>query len=64
MPRVIKSDEVREPFNEDKLRRGMLKALEKRPVSSDDVETPLITSNLNCAPPANAKCRPNWWAIW
>jgi transcriptional regulator NrdR len=37
MPRVIKSDEVREPFNEDKLRRGMLKALEKRPVSSDDV---------------------------
>ena len=41
MPRVIKSDEVREPFNEDKLRRGMLKALEKRPVSSDDVENAL-----------------------
>ena len=39
MPRVIKSNEVREPFNEDKLRSGFLKALEKRPVSSDDVET-------------------------
>ncbi|MEG2829714.1 MAG: transcriptional regulator NrdR, partial [Edwardsiella sp. (in: enterobacteria)] len=29
---------VREPFNEEKLRSGMLKALEKRPVKSDDVE--------------------------
>nr|WP_314263498.1 transcriptional regulator NrdR [uncultured Moellerella sp.] len=38
MPRVIKSDEIREPFDEEKLRRGMLKALEKRPVSSDNVE--------------------------
>ncbi|WP_340610980.1 transcriptional regulator NrdR [Xenorhabdus bharatensis] len=38
MPRVIKSDDVREPFDEEKLRRGMQKALEKRPVSSDDVE--------------------------
>lgn len=38
MPGVIKSGNLREPFNEDKLRRGMQKALEKRPVSSDDVE--------------------------
>ena len=38
MPCVVKSDEIREPFDEEKLRRGMLKALEKRPVSSDDVE--------------------------
>ncbi|EPM8538973.1 transcriptional regulator NrdR [Proteus mirabilis] len=38
MPHVVKSDEIREPFDEEKLRRGMLKALEKRPVSSDDVE--------------------------
>ncbi|MGQ7177317.1 transcriptional regulator NrdR, partial [Escherichia coli] len=27
-----------ETFNEEKLRSGMLRALEKRPVSSDDVE--------------------------
>ncbi|MDR0806941.1 MAG: transcriptional regulator NrdR [Enterobacteriaceae bacterium] len=38
MPRIIKSNEIREPFDEEKLRRGMLKALEKRPVSSDDIE--------------------------
>ncbi|TFQ25487.1 transcriptional regulator NrdR, partial [Escherichia coli] len=41
MPRVVKSDDSREPFDEEKLRRGMQKALEKRPVSSDDIETSL-----------------------
>ncbi|MGS9064172.1 transcriptional regulator NrdR, partial [Salmonella enterica subsp. enterica serovar Infantis] len=35
------SHEVREPFNEDKMRSGMLRALEKRPVSADDVEMSL-----------------------
>lgn len=39
MPRIIKSNDVRVPFDEDKLRRGMLKALEKRPVSADDIES-------------------------
>ncbi|CAK9884094.1 MAG: Transcriptional repressor NrdR [Candidatus Erwinia impunctatus] len=38
MPRVIKSNDIREPFNEDKLRSGIMKALEKRPVNSDSVE--------------------------
>jgi transcriptional repressor NrdR len=38
MPRVVKSDETREPFDESKLRSGMLKALEKRPVSSESVD--------------------------
>lgn len=38
LPRVIKRDGAREPFDEKKLRSGMLKALEKRPVSSDDIE--------------------------
>ena len=41
MPRVVKSNDVREPFNEDKLRSGLMKALEKRPVNSDAVETAL-----------------------
>ncbi len=31
LPRLIKSDESRESFSEDKLRSGLLKALEKRP---------------------------------
>lgn len=43
MPRVIKSDEVREPFDEEKLNRGMQKALEKRPVSSDAIEQAIIS---------------------
>jgi transcriptional repressor NrdR len=38
MPMVIKSDRSRQPFDETKLRAGMLRALEKRPVASDDVE--------------------------
>lgn len=38
LPRVIKSDGRREPFSEDKLRAGMLRALEKRPVSTDRIE--------------------------
>lgn len=38
MPRVVKSNGNREPFREDKLRSGMLRALEKRPVGSDQLE--------------------------
>lgn len=38
MPRVVKQNGDREPFNEDKLRAGILKALEKRPVSMEQVE--------------------------
>jgi len=38
MPRVVKSNGNREPFREEKLRAGILRALEKRPVASDLVE--------------------------
>ncbi|MEE3237021.1 MAG: transcriptional regulator NrdR [Pseudomonadota bacterium] len=38
MPRLIKSDESRQPFDESKLRNSMVRALEKRPVSADDFE--------------------------
>ncbi len=38
MPRIIKSDGTREPFNEDKLLTGVLRALEKRPVDTESVE--------------------------
>ncbi|UAA37549.1 transcriptional regulator NrdR [Paraneptunicella aestuarii] len=38
MPRVVKRDGKREPFDEEKLRSGMLRALEKRPVSTEKVE--------------------------
>lgn len=38
MPRIVKRDGTREPFNEDKLRAGLQRALEKRPVSTETVE--------------------------
>lgn len=38
-PRIIKRDGRRSPFDEPKLRAGMLRALEKRPVSSEQIET-------------------------
>jgi transcriptional repressor NrdR len=39
MPKLVKNDGRREPFNEDKLRAGIVRALEKRPVSLEDIET-------------------------
>ena len=39
MPRVIKQDGSREPFDDDKLRAGLNRALEKRPVSIESLET-------------------------
>ncbi|MDO7085446.1 transcriptional regulator NrdR [Pseudocolwellia sp. AS88] len=38
MPKIIKRDGSREPFNEDKMRNGLVRALEKRPVSVENVE--------------------------
>lgn len=38
LPHVIKRDDRREPFDEGKLRNGIVRALEKRPVKSEDVE--------------------------
>jgi len=39
MPRVIKSDNRRDGFVEEKLRSGMERALEKRPVNQEQIET-------------------------
>ncbi len=41
MPRIVKTDGSRVPYNEDKLRNGALRALEKRPVSTEQVEEAL-----------------------
>jgi transcriptional repressor NrdR len=38
MPRVVKQNGSREPFDENKLRSGLQRALEKRPVSVEDIE--------------------------
>ena len=42
-PRVIKSDGRRELWNEEKLRRGIMRALEKRPVGVDEIETTVLS---------------------
>ena len=39
MPRIVKQNGSREPFNEEKLRQGLEKALEKRPVSQDEIDS-------------------------
>jgi len=48
MPRVVKSDGTREVFDEVKLRAGMLRALEKRPVGAESIEAAVerIRQNL------------------
>ena len=38
MPRIVKSDGERQPFNGVKLKAGMLRALEKRPLSAEEVD--------------------------
>lgn len=38
MPRVIKRNNVRQPFDEEKLRRGMQHSLQKRPISTEQFE--------------------------
>jgi transcriptional repressor NrdR len=38
LPRVVKQDGSRQPFDEQKLRDGFIKALEKRPVSVEEIE--------------------------
>jgi transcriptional repressor NrdR len=41
LPKLVKSDGTREPFDDAKLRRGVQKALEKRPVSVEQIESAL-----------------------
>ncbi|EAR07255.1 transcriptional regulator NrdR [Reinekea blandensis] len=38
MPRIVKQNGNREPFDEMKLRAGLQRALEKRPVAVEDIE--------------------------
>lgn len=39
LPSIIKRDNRRDAFSEDKLRAGILRALEKRPVSLEQIES-------------------------
>lgn len=41
MPRVIKSNGKNEPFDEQKLRRSLMHALQKRPITQEQIEATL-----------------------
>lgn len=59
MPRIVKHDGTREPFDEKKLRAGMMRALEKRPVSTEAIEEALarIAHKLQVAGEREIKSR-------
>lgn len=38
MPRIIKSDGTRQPFDQEKLQAGIIKSLEKRPVPIEKID--------------------------
>lgn len=38
LPQIVKRDGRREPFNEQKMRGGLARAFEKRPVSIEDID--------------------------
>jgi transcriptional repressor NrdR len=45
LPRVVKRDGSRVPFDGRKLRSGMMRALEKRPVGTEEIEAALARIN-------------------
>ena len=38
MPRIVKSDGSRQPFDQEKLQAGVMRALEKRPVATEKID--------------------------
>lgn len=46
MPRVIKSNGKNEPFDEEKLRRSLMHALQKRPITQEQIESVLSDIQL------------------
>ena len=57
MPRIIKQSGTREPFDENKLLSGIQRALEKRPVSIEDIDAAMTRIKQSCAPQASVKYR-------
>ena len=48
LPRIVKRDSRREAFDEDKLRKGMEHALQKRPVETDAIEAAINRIKHHC----------------
>ena len=60
MPLVLKSDSIKEPFSDHKLRGGMLRALEKRPVSDEAIETAIIGIKKKVLGSGQREVRSEW----
>lgn len=60
LPRVVKRDGQRSPFSEDKLRSGMLRALEKRPVSVQQIEDALTRIKHKCRTKGEREVKASW----
>ncbi len=56
LPRVVKSDGNRERFDDEKIRRGLIKALEKRPVASEAIDQVVNRIHKQLTAEACAKC--------
>ena len=64
MPQVIKSSGERVPFDENKLRTSMLRALHKRPINQDHVEEAILATNKPYNNTASATYPVKKWANW
>ena len=59
---VVKKDQRREAFDSAKIKLGVVKACEKRPVSYQMLRTPWTISNRRCSIPTSGRSRPFMWA--
>ena len=64
MPAIIKRDNRRQPFDEDKLRRGLRKALEKRRSATSRSRRQSSASVAACVRRVSARSSPGRWVSW
>lgn len=64
LPRIVKRDGRRVPFSEEKLREGVSKALQKRPVSVEDIETAIARIKRKTMTSGNREIQSSQIGAW
>ena len=64
LPRVIKADGRREPFMEEKLRAGLVRALEKRPVPTEKVDAAIARIRRKLLASGEKEVPSRWIGDW
>lgn len=64
LPRIIKRDGRRVPFSEEKLRDGLSKALQKRPVSVEEIETAIARIKRKMMTSGNREIQSSQIGAW